>query len=67
MHLYDIKPNLMCYIFLIESYGKSKDLLKAESIFDESLEKFGWNIYLINSMMYTYRCLKEYDKAMNLF
>lgn len=55
MELYDIRPNMACHMYLIESYGLSDDLLKAEAALDIALEIYGWNVYLINSMLFTYR------------
>lgn len=46
--------------------AKNKKFDICEKIFDEGIEKFGWNIYLSNAMIYAYQ-KQDYIKAKNIF
>lgn len=67
MLFYQIEPNISSYSFIIEAAGKSKDAKKAEKYFDQSLQKFGWNIFTANAMIYAFAFNKMYDQAKNIF
>ena len=46
--------------------GKNKKIEISEKFFDEAIEKFGWNIYLSNAMIFAYSKI-DYEKAKNIF
>lgn len=67
MELYGLKPSIRSYAYIIEVFGKQKNVPKAKTYFDESLQKIGWNVFTVNALLFAYSKNQMMQEAMNIF
>lgn len=67
MLFYGVQPSISSYTFVIEVLGKVKNPQKSRLYFDTSLQKFGWNAFSVNAIIFAYSKNWMYDEAMNIF